>query len=294
MNDLLIAYLKYIGIAKQFKANTIASYHRDLKQFINFLNREGIERFDEVDKIVLFNYFNLIRQKNKINNRSYARKLSSLRSFFNYLKDNKKISENPLTGFKNPKITNNLPKILSFNKIQELLEIFDLNDPIQLRDKLIIELLYASGLRLSELTSLKLEDIDLDNNSLRILGKGGKWRIALFHDEAKNLIKLYLNTYHKIFGNNCEYLICNQRAKKISNRYIQLLIDKYAGMINLDFKIHPHIFRHSFASHLLENGMDLRSLQELLGHENLKTTQIYTHVNINHLKELIAKYHPYN
>lgn len=298
MNNYLDDFLKEIKNKHSGSLLTIDAYRRDVGRFIDFLNDKKINDFNDVDKIILFDYIELLRSgtitRSKINNTSFLRNISCLRSFFKFLIKIEVIKKNPLSFFKNVKRSKKLPDLLTFNQIQELLDCFDTEDSKEIRNRLMIEIIYACGLRVSEVCNLERKQIDLENAILRVIGKGNKERIIPFYDDLKKLIEKYLKTYYieHIKNEHHDYLFINNRGKKITPRSIQMLFTEIKDRTNIKINIHPHMLRHSFASHLLENGADLRMVQELLGHENLSTTQIYTHLNFEHLKNVVEKSHP--
>lgn len=297
MEKLINNFLVSINNKHSGSKDTYDAYQRDLNRFKQFLVDKNIDSFLKVDKLIMFEYIEKLRDgsitKVKLSNASYARNMSCLRSFFTYLIRNEIITINPLNNFKSVKINKTLPDILSQAQVLELLESFDLNDEIDIRNRLIVELLYGCGLRVSELTSLTFKQIDVSERLLRVVGKGRKERVIPFYDDLIKTLYLYKNTYYQKFHKlDNDFVIINQKSKAMSSRYIQMIFDQLALKINLKINFYPHMLRHSFASHLLENGADLRMVQELLGHENLSTTQIYTHLNLEHLKKTIDMYHP--
>lgn len=298
MNEYLDNFLKEINNKYSGSSLTFDAYKRDIGRFITFLKERNIDDFNVVDKLVIFDYIELLRSgkitRTKINNTSFLRNISSLRSFFKYLIKIGVIKKNPLSLFKNVKQSKKLPDLLTFSQIEEILNSFDLKNPKEIRDRLMVEIIYACGLRVSEVCNLRKQQIDYDNFILRVIGKGNKERIIPFYDDLAKLIDQYLKTYYTEHLNNQthDYLFINNRGKKITSRTIQMLLVEVKNRTNLKINVHPHMLRHSFASHLLENGADLRTVQELLGHENLSTTQIYTHLNLEHLKKVVEKAHP--
>lgn len=300
MNEILDAFLIYIKQKHSGSSDTYKSYKNDLKRFVEYLNHRGIKNYQAIDKVLMFEYIEALRSGeisgNKLNNRSFSRNMSSLRSFFKYLINHDLISNNPLTNFKSVKIAKRLPDFLTFSQIEQLLNIYDLDNEIDVRARLIIEVIYACGLRVSEVASLELTKIDFNNNYLRVIGKGNKERSVPFYPRLNQLLNLYLDTYYHnhINNNNHQFLLINNRGHKLTVRSIQNIIKEGGFRAGILIPLHPHMLRHSFASHLLENGADLRMVQELLGHQNLSTTQIYTHLNLEHLKDVIASAHPHS
>lgn len=297
MDDILELFLKDVYNSNSKSKKTVESYQNDLKRFIDYLKSIGITDFKKVDKIIIFDYVELLKKgqfsKKVLNDSSYSRNLSSLKSFFKFLLKIELIDDNPLINIKSSKLKKNIPNLLTFEQIDQVLNSFDLDNPLELRDRLIVELIYACGLRISELVNLEIKNIDFDYCCLKVLGKGNKERIIPFYNDLKILIFKYLKDYRMMLKKPIliDNLILNQQSKIISCRYIQMMIKEIKTKTNIKIDIHPHMLRHSFATHLLENGLDLRTVQELLGHKNLSTTQIYTHINLRHLKDIVDNKH---
>lgn len=297
MEELLEQFLVYIELSKSGSKATNEAYHRDIERFISYIKSQGIDDLSKVDKQLIFKYITVLRSgkitDGKISNTTYSRNLSALRSFFKYLQKIHKVEDNPFRQFKNPKSDKKLPEFLTYDEIDKMLNCLDENDPIQLRDKAIISLLYACGLRLTEAASIKLEDIDFNERFIRIVGKGNKERLVPFYEECGIILKKYLKNARNLWiKDDLQHVFLNQKGKMLSNRYIQIIVENVGIRAGLNKKVHPHMIRHSFATHLLDNGADLRIVQELLGHENLSTTQIYTHITIDKLKNVVQKAHP--
>lgn len=297
MLEYLDNFINYIAVSKSGSKETQVAYYRDISRFIKFIQSEGIEDLADVDKVVAFNYLSAFKSgkitNSKISVTTYNRSLSSLRSFYRYLNRNYDIDTNPFVGIKNPKDEKKLPDFLTFNEIEQMLDCLDEQDEVMLRDKAIISIMYASGLRLQEVSTLLLVNVDFSNSYLKVLGKGNKERIVPFYEEAGEILQLYISKVRsKIDVNNCESVFLNKHGNPLSKRYIEKIVEKVGVMAGINRKVHPHMLRHSFATHLLDNGADLRVVQELLGHENLSTTQIYTHITIDKLKDVIDKSHP--
>ncbi|MBW9212052.1 MULTISPECIES: site-specific tyrosine recombinase/integron integrase [Terrabacteria group] len=287
----LESFLAYIRLAKTGSRHTEDAYRRDIESFISYLEEEKIDTWKKVDKNFLLTYFTNLRRRNCLSNSSYDRYLSSLRSFFRYLNLYEGIGHNPMSSFKNVKISRPLPEYLTVNQVQDLLASFDLNDEKGLRNRCIVELLYACGLRISECTNIKVRDIHLRERYVRIMGKESKERMVPFYEDLAILLAKYLKESAS-FSNLDQPIFMGLKRKAISTRSIQLLLEKKGRELNLPFRLHPHVLRHSFATHLLDNGADLRVVQSLLGHENLSTTQIYTHVSQDTLRRVIEETHP--
>ncbi|MDO4377675.1 MAG: tyrosine recombinase XerC [Erysipelotrichia bacterium] len=293
MDEYLNKFLDYIYLSNSSSENTIDAYRRDIRRYLDYLFAQNIVSLEQVNRTVVLDYLNYLRtadETKQLSNRSIARNLSSLRSFYRYLNDVGLFSGNP---FLSVKVTNNqkrLPDYLFADEIDLLLSCFDVNDDRGLRDRTMFEVMYGCGLRLSETVNLKISDIDFNNRLLYIVGKGNKQRIVPFYEVIEKLLKQYLNTVRvKYVKDDVEYVFINSRGEKLTSRGIQYILDRAVLENNLPFKIHPHTLRHSFATHLLDAGVDIRFVQQLLGHSSLSTTQIYTHITIGHLRESYDK-----
>ena len=298
MNKYLEDFLRYEQSSNTGSIHTQDAYRRDISTFIQFIQESGIEHLDDVDRIVIMNYVTYLQTNRPdakaLGSSSVARKLSSVRSFYRYLNEYADVVNNPFLYYKAPKVRRNIPEFLFYDEMKVLLSSFSLQDEAQLRDRAMFELMYACGLRISELTSLKLEDIDLQECIVHIHGKGDKMRIVPFYPLAKNLLLRYLNDVRSKWISNEQHSIVfiNQRGKGITPRGVQYRLKEALSNSGLHMHVHPHMFRHSFATHLLDNGADLRLVQELLGHSSLSTTQIYTHVSTERLKNIYDQAHP--
>lgn len=298
MEELKKRFLQYIDQLNTGSAHTKDAYDRDIEDFIQFLKRESIETLDEVDRIVVMNYVADLRSRmtanGRMKNTSIARKLSSLRSFFRYLNEFVGIQGNPFLYIKSPKAPRRIPEFLFYDEMDAFLNSFDIEDAVGLRNRAMFELMYACGLRVSEVTSLHIRDIDFSEQIVRITGKGDKERMVPFYDGAKELLVRYLKEVRDnwLSGQRHDILFVNQRGNGLTTRGVQYLMQKQADALSMSVHIHPHMFRHSFATHLLDNGADLRIVQELLGHSSLSTTQIYVHVSQERLKNVYEQAHP--
>jgi site-specific recombinase XerD len=299
MNELKDNFLKYLSLKKSGSKDTTKGYNHDLSLFITFLEKRNIDDFRNVDKIVILDYLSDLKRgkltENKIGEATYARNLSCIKSFFKYLNTNLDYLENPCINIKTKATKRSLPNFLTIVEIEVLLESCDLNDSKGIRSRFIIELLYATGVRVSELSNIKITDIDINNLLIKVTGKGNKERLVPYYENLNDLLFLYLKKYRNIYlKNECDYLFINQRGTKLSSRTIEIIVSQQAVDANLNKKVYPHMLRHSFATHILDNGANLRVVQELLGHENLSTTTIYTHVSVDKLQEVIRKKHPHS
>lgn len=291
-------FLTYIDQLNTGSQHTHQAYERDVNDFIAFLQREGITSFDDVDRIVVMNYIADLRlrmgQMGQMKNTSIARKLSSLRSLYRYLNEYIGMQENPFLYVKSPKISRRIPEFLFYDEMETFLSGFDMNDPVGLRNRAMFEIMYACGLRVSEVVALQIDDIDFSDQVLHITGKGDKQRIVPFYDLAKEILARYLHEVREAWMGSEHHrtVFINQRGKGLTSRGVQYLMQKQADALAMPINIHPHMFRHSFATHLLDNGADLRLVQELLGHSSLSTTQIYVHVSQDRLKRVYEQAHP--
>ncbi|MGC9033407.1 MAG: site-specific tyrosine recombinase/integron integrase [Thermosulfidibacteraceae bacterium] len=281
--DRIKDFEDYLRYTESLSENTIISYINDVKQLIDFAGKA----IPEKDTIVDFIYYLSSRG---INPTSIRRKLSSIDKYFEFLKARKVVEENPVEDLIRPKVWDRLPKYLTVEEIHRLTGTIDTSNETGIRDRAIVELLYASGLRVSELVSLRIEDVDFENRLLIVReGKGGKDRIVPINDVAIYWLKKYLSIRKK----NSPFLFCGRKDIKLTRQRIWQIIKNYAEKANIPIsKISPHVLRHSFATHLLMGGLDLRSLQELLGHATIKTTEIYTHIANPELERLFIKFHP--
>ncbi len=284
-------YLDYIKYEKNYSELTIKSYKRDFEEFNTFLKQEEI---DIIDAKTIRAYMYYLSSNNT--RRSIARKLSSLKSYYKYLRKNELSKENPFETLERQHIKKRLPEILTMDEISELLSIEISNkEEINKRNYLIVRLLFVSGVRVSELTSIKLTDIDLNEKYLKIHGKGNKDRLVFVDDETIDYVYDYISVYREMFENHNEtsYLFINKFGNKLTDRSVQLILQEMGRRMKTPKDIYPHMLRHSFASSLLEDGADLRSIQELLGHKSLQSTQVYTSLSNQRLQQNYLQSHPH-
>ncbi len=275
-------YIEYLEVERGLSLNTIDAYRRDLTAFSDFFINLGIEDFSDIKRNHINLYIKHLHDKNYATT-SVTRILASLRGCFIWLTTNEIITHNPALSIEQPKIPKRLPKVLSIQEIENIL-----NNHLTVTETAIVELLYAAGLRVSELTELTTQNIDLKAGYIRCLGKGSKERIVPIGNKAENAINKYLKEREYIlkkYNSTSKYLFINKDSRKMTRQDIYTIIHKLGTDI-INKSISPHIFRHSFATHLLENGADLRVVQELLGHSDVATTQLYTHVSKKRLKEV--------
>ena len=281
-------FLIYLRDVKNYSELTIESYHNDLVEFFNFVNK-GYESTTKED---VKKYLKYLFDKDN-SNRTVSRKISTLKSFYRYLKDNDLVSANIMASIKYPKLEKLLPKFINYSDLNTLFEISKSGEYGQ-RNNLIFELMYATGVRVSELVNIKISDIDFEEEKISVLGKGSYERTVFYGDAAKVALTLYMNDLRcKLLGGKSNnFLFLNKYGDKITTRGIAKIIDSIINESALKIKVSPHTLRHTFATHLLDNGCDLRSVQELLGHKNINTTEIYTHVTSERLKDVYFKSHP--
>ena len=284
MNDLhLNDFYCYLNNEKRYSINTIMSYKRDLKLFFEFIKKENIS---ELNHMTIQSYLSKLYTSGA-SKKTISRKLSTLKSYGRYLSKYKDINCDFLTNVNLPKKDVILPDYLHDNELEKILNM-PTNDILEIRNALIIHLLYSSGLRLSELTSLKKRDYDGIKNTFCVKGKGNKERIVVFSNKTRELLELYF----KNRKDDNEYLLANKNGGKLTNRGVELILKNISMKYLGHNKLHPHMLRHTFATKLLNNGMDIRTLQELLGHESLNATQVYTHIAKGELSKVYQNFHP--
>lgn len=291
INDLNVKnYIDYLIFDKGYSENTIAAYYNDLKKFIIYFKDKTLIDIQEDD---IRDYLKFLT-KQQFTNKTIAHYESTLRLFYKYLQIINVIKKNPMTNIESPKVTKSLPHFLTIEEIMQLLDI-DLKNAYAYRNKAMLELMYATGVRVSELVNLKIQDLDLTNNIVRILGKGNKERLIPLGDYATAAVSIYIRDYrNKILKNKySDYIFLNNRGEKMTRVGFFKIIKKQAELKNIKTFISPHTLRHSFATHLLNHGADLRSIQELLGHSDITTTQIYTHITDDKLKDNYQQFHPH-
>lgn len=282
-------YLEYLKYQKNYSDETIHSYSIDIEEFLDYINSECINICEVGYDVVKAWLINLDEKKNK--STTVSRKISSLRGFYKYLINNKVIDSNPFSLVSLPKKERHLPRFFYYNELEEMFQVPKLNTALGQRDRLLLEMLYATGVRVSELVNIKVSDIN--GEEIRVLGKGNKERIVEFGDYAESILELYLKEGYKHLDiKKSEYLFLNNRGGKLTTRGVRYILDNIINKTTIDKKISPHMLRHTFATHLLNEGCDLLTVQELLGHESLTATSIYTHITNDRLKEVYFKCHP--
>lgn len=284
MDRYIEKFLRYLEIEKNYSVHTLLNYKLDLGNFRNFL---GATPLENIDYLFLRKYLAALKEKN-LNSRTVGRHLSSLRSFFKFLIREGYIKTNPIVSISSPKLEKHLPSFLTEDEVSKLMDSSSPNDERGLRDRAILEVFYSTGIRISELVGLNIDDIDFIGGVVKVMGKGKKERIVPIGDKAMSAIRDYLDRRKK----QQEALFLNKNGRRITTRGVRNIVDKYLHKTGIKQGVSAHTLRHSFATHLLNRGADLRSVQELLGHANLSTTQIYTHITTERLKNIYDKAHP--
>jgi len=291
--DLVDDFMSRLVIDRGASPNTLDAYSRDLLNFVDFADRQRLADPGDINPNHILGWLKSLRDSG-LSARSTARKLSALRSFFRFLVEEHNLNSTPLAVINNPKIGDYLPRVLSVSEVDTLLEQPDVSKPIGLRDRGLLEVTYACGLRASEAVGLKLNQVDTKLGYVRIVGKGNKERIVPMGEIAIEWLNRYLKSGRpKLLGKRASYFVFVGRSgKPLTRQRLWQLIKQYSRSAGIDRDISPHVLRHSFATHLLERGADLRAVQMLLGHADISTTQIYTHLDIEHLRTIHRKYHP--
>ncbi len=293
MEKLLKNFLEYLSVEKGLAKNTVYAYNRDLKSFTSFLIAKNIINVKHVNRSDIVAYFRLMQRQGKASN-TISRACASIKSFYKFLFNERIIYEDPTLNLDTPKLEQRLPKVLTVKEVEILLRQPDMSTPLGIRDRCMLELLYATGIRVSELISINKKDVNIEMGFLRCIGKGSKERIIPVNFIAIKYLKNYILNVRCKISNNAEtdVLFLGRRGKALTRQGLWKIIKKYSKQTGINKIISPHILRHSFATHLLENGADLRSVQEMLGHTDISTTQIYTHITQNRIKKVYDKTHP--
>jgi len=294
MQKVLKEFLNYLKIERKLSDNTISSYKIDLERYVKYLKDIGINNFSLITTLTIQNYLKLLSEIGLMSS-SIARNISSIRTFHRFLVDEGIAEKDPSELVQSPKLPKKLPTVLTIQEIDQIFQQIDTSTHIGLRDKAIIETLYSTGIRVSELTGMRTGDIFWEENVIRIIGKGSKERFVPFGEKAKVDLHRYIETTRRFYARkrvSKDYLFLNFRGEPLTRIGVWKLIKKYVKMAGIKKKISPHVFRHSFATHLIEGGADIRAVQEMLGHADISTTQIYTHLDRKYLMEVHKKYHP--
>jgi len=288
------SFLLHLELEKSLSENTIKSYNFDLEKFKEFLNALHVKSFSDVRENHIEKFLAELKRENR--SATTARILSALRQFYNHLLNTPKanIKVNPFDFFDSPKLGRKLPEVLTVQDVDKILKQPDINTTLGLRDKTILETMYACGLRVSEAINLKCSNVLKNDEVVRVFGKGSKERVVPIAKSTLDWIQIYIikSRVNLAKAHSENYLFLNWRGRRLSRMAVWNIMNKYTKMAKIEKQIHPHILRHSFATHLLEGGADLRSIQEMLGHSDISTTQIYTHVDITYLKEVHKQFHP--
>ncbi|MCH8011887.1 MAG: tyrosine recombinase XerC [Candidatus Marinimicrobia bacterium] len=295
--DFVEEYLKYLDKERHYSFNSIKSYRIDLNQFCQFLNQylgKIVDDFRFVDKTSIKHFLSYLFDRD-ISSRSIARKLATVKSFFRYLVKSEEVPFSPAAGVKSPKFVKHLPDFLEENLIEKLMQAPLLNKWEGLRDRAIMELFYSTGMRLNELVNLSVGDVSQSENLVKVTGKGNKERLVPVGDTAIDAINEYLYIRERAAGaiSDNDPLFISNRMKRISPRTIQIRLKKYFEEIAMGMKFNPHLLRHSFATHLLDRGADIRAVKDLLGHASLSSTQVYTHLKVEQMKKIYKQSHPH-
>ena len=283
----------YLRLERSLSENTVKAYVSDISRFISYLAEEGISPENAKDSDI-DSYMLSLNAGNPVSKRTQARMLSSVRAFFKFMETEEMIDANPAENAVSPKLGVHLPVVLTVEEIDAIINAVDLTDPLGHRNRAIIETLYSCGLRVSELVNLKISDLFFKEGFIMVAGKGGKQRIVPVNESVVKAVALYSHDRAglKICKGQDDFLFLSRRGSKLTREMIFIMVCKYAEAAGITKKISPHTFRHSFATHLVENGADLRVVQQMLGHESILTTEIYTHLDTKKWQGNILKYHP--
>ena len=290
--DMIEDFNNYLKYELNYSELTIKGYNEEINKFIGYTKENNLN-YKKLSNDNIRNYLKYLDGL-KYSKNSISRNLSALRTYYKYLVSENVIDNNPFKIISNPKKDKKLPNFLNYEEIEKIFESFEDDTPLNLRNRCIVELLYDTGVRVSELVNIKISDIDFNERTINIRGKGRKERIVYFGDYLYEVLKKYISDGRNILLDNksCDYLILNSRGNKITTRGIQQIIDKVVNDASLKHKISPHVLRHTFATHMLNGGSDIKTIQQLLGHESLSTTGIYTHITNEVLRSEYLKNHP--
>ena len=284
--EVINNYLDHLKFERNYSDYTVNNYKNDILEFFEYLKSQNID-YKNLEYSDLRFYLMYLKDEKADSNSSIDRKLSSLRGFYKYLVSNGIVSNNFFLLVNGLKKEKKLPRYFEYNELEELFKVPDIRTPSGQRDRAILELLYATGIRVGELINIRLSDINFSERQIIILGKGNKERIVTFGDYCDDELRLYLDDgYRKLNVNSLEYIFLNNNGEKITERGIRYILDKLIKKTSINKRISPHMLRHSFATHLLNEGCDLLTVQKLLGHESISATQVYTHVSIDRLKDV--------
>ena len=295
MRSWVDEFLTYLELERNLSSHTLEAYARDLKDFQTFLQKEGGITPEEAGTEDILLFLEELKRRG-LSSRTLARKLSALKSFYRFLELEERIEHNPLLLIEGPRLPRNLPKVLSVEEVERLLSAPDLSTPQGLRDRAMLETLYATGMRVSELVRLTFAQLNLSAGFVRIFGKGKRERLVPLGDLAREYLERYLREARPLLcgGKETPYVFLNRKGDPLTRQRFWQIIRDYARRAGITREISPHVLRHSFATHLLQGGADLRSVQMMLGHASLSTTQIYTHLDLRNLRAVHEKHHPRN
>ncbi len=297
--DFIEGFKNYLSVEKNFSSHTLTAYCSDVISYLLWLNDEDCTKVD-FNKLREYLYF---IQRFEYKKTTIARKIASIRTFYKYLFREKYIENNPSISLSAPKRPKSLPKFLTSDEVEQILDNIKINTPSGFRNRTVIELLWATGMRVSELSNLNFGDLNLEENEIRVFGKGAKERIVLVSDRAKKYLIQYINTARKLVvapeysldePSEDSPVFINNTGYRLQNQTIRTVINEVVSRIELPKKVTPHVFRHSFATKLIEKGADLRVVQELLGHAGISNTQIYTHISMKHMQDVYNSAHPHS
>lgn len=293
MQEIIEEFLSYLSVERGVANNTLSSYRRDLAKFSEFLKAQKSKSVQDISRQTITSFMFKERDRGLSSN-SVSRELACLKSFFKFLIKENKIKEDPANIIESPKLWKKLPFALNIEEVEAILAAPNLRNPMGMRDKACLELMYATGMRVSEIVYLKMDDVNMEVGFVKCFGKGSKERIVPFGRKAKESVARYLDKARPVFLKKkvSNFLFLTRLGKSMSRQTFWKIIKRYAKEAGVKKKITPHTLRHSFATHILERGADLRVVQELLGHSDISTTQIYTHISKDRLKSIHQKFHP--
>lgn len=294
MNYIIKDFENYMLLEKNYSKKTIEAYITDISDYYTFITKtKKIYNLDDITRHDIIHYINLLNDK-EYASKSIARKISSIKTFHKYLFLDRVTKYNPTLEIESPKLSKNLPQVLSKDEVDRLINSFSTRTPKDVRNKTMIELMYSTGVRISELIKLKLDDVHLTYGFIKVTGKGNKERIIPVGNKASDLLDFYIRSAREkiLLNKKTNILFVNSNGKSISRSYFWGVLKKHAEKCGIEKEISPHKLRHSFATHLLQNGADIRYVQEMLGHSDISTTQIYTHVDKKYLSDVVQKFHP--
>ncbi len=286
-------FFAHLSVEREVSNHTLDAYTRDLIQLVDFVTKLGAKDPQDLTTIGVLAWLQAMKDEG-LSSPTISRKLSSLKSFYKFLQEEYALKSTPLEVISSPKRSLHLPKVLTISQIEHLLAAPDTGKPMGIRDRTMLEVAYGSGLRASEVVSLKIQDLDMENAFIKVLGKGRKQRVVPFGEAARHWLNRYLtSTRPKILGKRMSFfLFVGRKGQGLTRQRFWQILKHYSAMAGLGPDVSPHVLRHSFATHLLQGGADLRTVQMLLGHSNIVTTQIYTHLNLAHIRQAHKRYHP--